>query len=65
MSRLPKLGRVSDTTLTPHFLQFAYALEKVSVGSGIYSQGWRWIFIVEGLATLVAGFLAFFTLGEC
>jgi sugar phosphate permease len=40
-------------------------LSHIQVGTGIYNQGWRWIFIIEGLATIVAGVLAFFTLGEC
>lgn len=37
---------------------FAYALSLISVGSGMYSHGWRWIFIIEGIATVVAGLIS-------
>ncbi|KAJ4366070.1 hypothetical protein N0V95_000297 [Ascochyta clinopodiicola] len=43
---------------------FAYALSLISVGDGMYSQGWRWIFIIEGIATIAAGFIAPFFLVE-
>ncbi|KAH6614012.1 major facilitator superfamily domain-containing protein [Boeremia exigua] len=43
---------------------FAYALSLISVGDGMYSQGWRWIFIIEGIVTIVAGFIAPFFLVE-
>lgn len=45
--------------------QFAYALSLISVGEGMYSQGWRWIFIIEGVVTVVAGLIAPFFLVEC
>lgn len=31
----------------------------------MYSQGWRWIFIIEGVVTVVAGLIAPFFLVEC
>lgn len=37
---------------------FAYALSLIRVGDGLYAQGWRWIFIVEGIATVVAGLIS-------
>lgn len=37
---------------------FAYALSLIRVGNGMYAQGWRWIFIVEGIATIVAGLVS-------
>lgn len=43
---------------------FAYALSLISVGDGMYSRGWRWIFIIEGIVTIVAGFIAPFFLVE-
>ncbi|KAK4495208.1 hypothetical protein PRZ48_013537 [Zasmidium cellare] len=43
---------------------FAYALSLISVGDGMYSQGWRWIFIVEGVVTVVAGLVSPFFLIE-
>ncbi|KAH7069168.1 retrograde regulation protein 2 [Paraphoma chrysanthemicola] len=43
---------------------FAYALSLIRVGDGMYSRGWRWIFIIEGIATIVAGFIAPFFLVE-
>ncbi|PPJ59811.1 hypothetical protein CBER1_04326 [Cercospora berteroae] len=43
---------------------FAYALSLISVGNGKYAQGWRWIFIVEGLATIIAGLISPFFLIE-
>ncbi|KAJ8116432.1 hypothetical protein OPT61_g2132 [Boeremia exigua] len=43
---------------------FAYALSLIKVGDGMYSQGWRWIFIVEGVATILAGLIAPFFLVE-
>ncbi|KAL6703512.1 hypothetical protein ACN47E_009610 [Coniothyrium glycines] len=43
---------------------FAYALSLISVGDGMYSQGWRWIFIIEGVATIGAGMIAPFFLVE-
>ncbi len=44
---------------------FAYALSLIRVGDGIYRQGWRWIYIIEGIATVVAGLVAPFFLVEC
>lgn len=43
---------------------FAYALSLISVGNGIYSQGWRWIFIIEGSITVAAGLISPFFLVE-
>ncbi|KAK4608970.1 MFS transporter prlL [Fulvia fulva] len=43
---------------------FAYALSLISVGNGKYQQGWRWIFIIEGIATIVAGLVSPFFLIE-
>ncbi|PSN61739.1 retrograde regulation protein 2 [Corynespora cassiicola Philippines] len=43
---------------------FAYALSLISVGDGMYTAGWRWIFIIEGIATIVAGLIAPFFLIE-
>ena len=33
---------------------FAYALSLISVGNGKYTQGWRWIFIIEGKQLLLS-----------
>jgi MFS family permease len=35
------------------------------VGDGMYRHGWRWIFIIEGVVTIVAGLIAPFFLVEC
>lgn len=43
---------------------FAYALSLIRVGNGMYRHGWRWIFIIEGIATIVAGLIAPFFLIE-
>ncbi|XPS99847.1 hypothetical protein M3J09_009015 [Ascochyta lentis] len=43
---------------------FAYALSLISLGDGMYSHGWRWIFIIEGIATIAAGLIAPFFLVE-
>ncbi|KAF2473587.1 retrograde regulation protein 2 [Lindgomyces ingoldianus] len=43
---------------------FAYALSLIRVGDGMYARGWRWIFIIEGTATIVAGLIAPFFLIE-
>ncbi|KAI8942847.1 hypothetical protein NX059_000887 [Plenodomus lindquistii] len=43
---------------------FAYALSLIRVGDGMYKQGWRWIFIIEGIVTIVAGMIAPFFLVE-
>ncbi|EXJ63060.1 hypothetical protein A1O7_03505 [Cladophialophora yegresii CBS 114405] len=37
---------------------FAYALSLIRVGDGMYRSGWRWIFIIEGIATVVAGLVS-------
>lgn len=39
---------------------FAYALSLIRVGpaESDYQQGWRWIFIIEGVITIVAGLAA-------
>ncbi|KAE8137472.1 major facilitator superfamily domain-containing protein [Aspergillus pseudotamarii] len=42
----------------------AYVFSLIRVGDGIYTQGWRWIFIIEGIATIVAGIAAAFFLVE-
>jgi MFS family permease len=31
----------------------------------MYRRGWRWIFIIEGVVTIVAGLIAPFFLVEC
>ncbi|ORY16928.1 retrograde regulation protein 2 [Clohesyomyces aquaticus] len=43
---------------------FAYALSLIKVGDGMYARGWRWIFIIEGIATILAGIAAPFFLIE-
>ncbi|KAF2678947.1 MFS general substrate transporter [Lentithecium fluviatile CBS 122367] len=43
---------------------FAYALSLIRVGDGEFRRGWRWIFIIEGIVTVVAGLLAPFFLIE-
>ena len=40
----------------------AYALSLISVGNGRFSSGWRWIFLIEGLITVVAGLVSPFFL---
>ncbi|OAP58158.1 hypothetical protein AYL99_07248 [Fonsecaea erecta] len=42
----------------------AYGLSLIRVGSGQYQEGWRWIFIVEGIVTVVCGLLGPLLLGE-
>ncbi|KAE8327832.1 major facilitator superfamily domain-containing protein [Aspergillus sergii] len=42
----------------------AYVFSLIRVGDGIYTQGWRWIFIIEGIATIVAGIAAAFFVVE-
>lgn len=39
---------------------FAYALSLIRAGGpdSDYQQGWRWIFIIEGAVTIVAGLLS-------
>ncbi|RVX74793.1 hypothetical protein B0A52_01070 [Exophiala mesophila] len=37
---------------------FAYCLSLIRVGDGMYQQGWRWIFIIEGICTIVVGFIS-------
>lgn len=43
---------------------FAYCLSLIRVGDGMYRSGWRWIFIIEGIATIVAAMIAPFFLVE-
>ncbi|QDS73142.1 hypothetical protein FKW77_001768 [Venturia effusa] len=43
---------------------FAYLLSLIKVGGGMYREGWRWIFIIEGVMTIVAGIAAIFFLGD-
>lgn len=45
---------------------FAYCLSLIRVGGpkSMYYSGWRWIFIIEGIATVVAGIVAPFFLVE-
>lgn len=45
--------------------QFAYALQLISVSDGMYAQGWRWIYIIEGLLTIVAAVACLFTVPQC
>ncbi|KIW11731.1 hypothetical protein PV08_09003 [Exophiala spinifera] len=40
----------------------AYALSLISVGNGNFAHGWRWIFLIEGLITVVAGLVSPFFL---
>lgn len=35
-----------------------YALSLIHVGDGRFNHGWRWIFIVEGMITIVAGLVS-------
>ncbi|KAF7189455.1 MFS transporter prlL [Pseudocercospora fuligena] len=42
----------------------AYGFTQIKVGDGMYAHGWRWLFICEGLMTIVAGFIAPFFLIE-
>ncbi|PTD06384.1 putative transporter [Fusarium culmorum] len=42
----------------------AYALSRISVGNGMFSEGWRWIFIIEGAVTIAAGVAGPFLLAE-
>lgn len=42
----------------------AYALSLIRVGNGDFRRGWRWIFIIEGIFTVVAGLVAPFFLVE-
>jgi MFS family permease len=44
---------------------FAYALSLIRVGNGMFRAGWRWIFIIEGIVTVVAGLVSPFFLVEC
>ena len=55
----------SDVQIANSICQFAYVLSLISVGDGMYSAGWRWIFIVEGIVTIVAGIAAPLFLIEC
>lgn len=41
---------------------FAYLLAKMDGIAGV--EGWRWIFIIEGIATVVAGTIVFFLLTD-
>ncbi|KAF5234312.1 hypothetical protein FAUST_7697 [Fusarium austroamericanum] len=43
---------------------FAYALSRISVGNGMFGEGWRWIFIIEGAVTIAAGVAGPFLLAE-
>lgn len=43
---------------------FAYALQLISVSDGMYAQGWRWIYIIEGLLTIVAAVACLFTVPQ-
>lgn len=40
----------------------AYALSLIKVGHGDFSRGWRWIFLIEGIITILTGVAAIFTL---
>lgn len=42
----------------------AYLLSLIRVGDGMFREGWRWIFIIEGAITVACGLLAPFFLGE-
>ncbi|KIV90927.1 hypothetical protein PV10_05528 [Exophiala mesophila] len=42
----------------------AYVLSLIRVGDGIFRQGWRWIFIVEGMMTVSAGLVSYWFLVE-
>ncbi|PGH23922.1 hypothetical protein AJ80_01984 [Polytolypa hystricis UAMH7299] len=42
----------------------AYGLSLIRVGDGIYRAGWRWIFIVEGMLTVVVGIAALYFLTD-
>ena len=43
----------------------AYALSLIRVGKGTYARGWRWIFIIEGIITIVCGMAAPWLLVDC
>ncbi|EKD13014.1 pantothenate transporter [Drepanopeziza brunnea f. sp. 'multigermtubi' MB_m1] len=42
----------------------AYGFQQISVGDGMLSQGWRWIYIIEGMITVVAGAACLFTVPQ-
>lgn len=42
-----------------------YALSLIHVGDGRFNHGWRWIFIVEGMITIVAGLVSSIFLVDC
>ncbi|OWO99457.1 pantothenate transporter [Marssonina coronariae] len=42
----------------------ANGLQNIRVGDGIYAQGWRWIYIVEGIVTVLAGVACLFAVPQ-
>ncbi|KAK2623503.1 hypothetical protein QTJ16_006504 [Diplocarpon rosae] len=42
----------------------ANGLQNIRVGEGMFSQGWRWIYIIEGIITVLAGIACLFSIPQ-